>query len=566
MSVPARALGLQEGYSQEQWGPWCSFGLLVQQAVAELGWQESFVVQSRSLAVSLLQSRPVSAVAQALWLNVRANVAVEVTVPREARWLRSENVQVEVLADGSLQHRPKRPDEKKATSEAQKKAWRGLQDRVPDRPDEDLPLTPREDTWEASPPARFEWDFPEKWTSAIAPAELEGWGKEPQDELEERQSAQRLVRNVDTSTLATLVRIGEGVGPITYSRSPGVHQSLNRELRQRLVAQDAAALFLLLFILGVAIWVSCLGVYQFADDPSQVAFYTDPRHTQQHTHQRMLCVSADQESFLEAFNTQPQRATLRLIGRRSARRQPWLGARLGRLMPGRRRPVADANLIFDVSLDLSTFISGQGHLSSAAEASKLASHLGSPNPLEILVLRKKVLWANWEDMATNIKQKLRGKGFQGDVEVRFDAQEDMKVYRNNRWQNFVRTPITHMLSVLSGFGMVVWLPYLYWRSEVVVVESNFQIQLDIQRYWEMLCEGLERTDRGRQKGLREAWTLTYPCCNAAYHTVFFELFDRNEDGFLSESDFLGGMLAVSLHCSVLSHGDFLMTELFPVQV
>ena len=120
MSVPARALGLQEGYSQdglftlpsdrgllsvfsatfnrflsifqenqtihavkEQWGPWCSFGLsrafgrcgqvyvvhsrfrLVQQAVAELGWQESFVVQSRSLAVSLLQSRPVSAVAQA---------------------------------------------------------------------------------------------------------------------------------------------------------------------------------------------------------------------------------------------------------------------------------------------------------------------------------------------------------------------------------------------------------------------------------------------------------------------------------------------------------------------
>ena len=59
----------------------------------------------------------------------------------------------------------------------------------------------------------------------------------------------------------------------------------------------------------------------------------------------------------------------------------------------------------------------------------------------------------------------------------------------------------------------------------------------------------------------------YPCCNSAYHTVFFDLFDRNEDccgmlctsgrlstrlepsedGFLSESDFLGGMLAVSRH-------------------
>lgn len=63
-------------------------------------------------------------------------------------------------------------------------------------------------------------------------------------------------RNADSSTLATLVRIGEGVGPITYSRSPGAHQSLNRELRQRLVAQDMATIFFLLFILAIAVWVS----------------------------------------------------------------------------------------------------------------------------------------------------------------------------------------------------------------------------------------------------------------------------------------------------------------------
>ena len=61
------------------------------------------------------------------------------------------------------------------------------------------------------------------------------------------------------------------------------------------LCKDAAALFLLqlskecvfsnrmqrdfphvrLFILGVAIWVSCLGVYQFADDPSQALEATD---------------------------------------------------------------------------------------------------------------------------------------------------------------------------------------------------------------------------------------------------------------------------------------------------
>ena len=111
-----------------------------------------------------------------------------------------------------------------------------------------------------------------------------------------------------------------------------------------------------------------------------------------------------------------------------------------------------------------------------SEVAKLESHLVSKNPLEIVVLRTTrswrfvwcILWrwccytfllsdvrqgkrclgpgslaiwvewlelewrfqfchvwckANWEDVATNIKQQLRAKGFQGDVEVRFDAQE-----------------------------------------------------------------------------------------------------------------------------------------------
>ncbi|CAK9059108.1 unnamed protein product, partial [Durusdinium trenchii] len=314
-------------------------------------------------------------------------------------------------------------------------------------------------------------------------------------------------RSADSSALATLVRVGEGVGPITYSRSPGAHQNLNRELRQRLVTQDLAAVFFLLIILGVAILVSCLGVFQFADDPSQVVFYTDPKHTQQ----RMICSSRDLESFLEAFNGPPQHATLRLIGRRPTS-AVWYFPGFGMFQRMLRRRPRNENIIFDVSLDLTTFIGGEGHLASAREVSKLEAHLtAETNPLEILVLRKRVLWANWEDMATNIKQRLRAKGFLGDLQVRFDAQEDVRIYRNHRWQNFVRTPITHMLSaliatlpfqsqppsspngnrVLSGLGLFIWLPYLYCRSDVVVVESNFQIQLDINRYWEMLSAGLD---------------------------------------------------------------------------
>lgn len=37
----------------------------------------------------------------------------------------------------------------------------------------------------------------------------------------------------------------------------------------------------------------------------------------------------------------------------------------------------------------------------------------------------------------------------------------------------------------------------------------------------------------------------YPCCSSAYHQAFFELFDRNQDGYISDIDFLSGMFAVS---------------------
>jgi len=413
-------------------------------------------------------------------------------------------------------HRVKHPSHPRRDYDprAEEKAWHELEDKGTMGDMEDLPLVsgPHENSWEGSSsrlkPHSFDWELPsEKWTSALSSPEGDLAPGVPgvQDEAEERRTAKRLVRNVDNSLLAMVVRIGDGVGPITYSRSPGVHQSLNRELRQRLVTQDIAAVGFLLFVLGVAVWVSCLGVYQFADDPSQVLFYTDPKYAQH----RVLCTASDQESFLEAFNTQPHRATLRLIGRRSSTRtggccellRGSLASALSRvagrsrrfLLPGRRRPVADADILFDVSLDLSSFISGEGQLASQEEGRKLDGHLINSNPLQVLVLRKRVLWANWEDMATNIKQKLRGMGFRGEVEVRFDSQEDLRIYRNLRWQNFVRTPITHMLSVLSGIGVLFWVPYLYCRSDVVVVETNFQIQVDVHRYWEMLSQG----DKGR---------------------------------------------------------------------
>jgi len=290
-----------------------------------------------------------------------------------------------------------------------------------------------------------------------------------------------------------------GVGPIVYSRSPGAQQDMNHELRERLATQDRATVAILTFVLSMAVLVSCLGVYQFADDPSFVAFYSDPKYN----HQRLLCSNVDMDNFLEAFNSPPQNALLRIIGRHSGPpRRSWFsrdlqadGRRWGRwlLLPN-RRPPHDETIIFDSCLDLSTFISNDSNFASEEDVTKLERHLLTENPLEIIVLRKTVIWENWVDIATNIRQKLRSEGFQGDIQLHFNCQEDMRIYRNIRWQNFVRMPITHILAVLSCLGVFAWIPYIYLRSKVVVVETHFHVEMDVERYWEMLAEGLSVQD------------------------------------------------------------------------
>lgn len=214
-----------------------------------------------------------------IWLiNVISNVGVEVLTSLHSSNISAEKSRVqqfvEVHADGSLNglsrrssahqddlslkklSKPKSKSTKstkpRSDGSDEDKAWHKLRDRRETEVPEDLPLSSsHEDPLFAAPnPMKSEWELPdEKWTSALVP-----------EDAEQRQSARRLVRNADSSTLATLVRIGEGVGPITYSRSPGAHQSLNRELRQRLVAQDMATIFFLLLfwpsLFGSVVWVS----------------------------------------------------------------------------------------------------------------------------------------------------------------------------------------------------------------------------------------------------------------------------------------------------------------------
>mmetsp|Transcript_18188 Transcript_18188/g.42302 ORF Transcript_18188/g.42302 Transcript_18188/m.42302 type:complete len:504 (-) Transcript_18188:35-1546(-) len=282
----------------------------------------------------------------------------------------------------------------------------------------------------------------------------------------------------------------EGIGASAFARSPAGSRSLDRELRDRLQIQDVSALLFLAMGLGATVLVTCFSVYKSAEDISPAMFYTEPSYSQP----RMLCCSDEVADFLQSFNTQPRSASLRIVGLR----QPWRPGLCGSLLQGLQwvgytcigTPRHEDAPGFDVVLDLAPFIAGDGSLSIADQA-LLEQLLHSENPLLEIVLQKKVHWKMWEDVATNIRQRLRSLGFAGSIEISLDSKEEVVVFKNDRWSNFVRNPVTHALAVLSVVGIFLWKPYVWLRTERVKVEARFDINIEPARYWELLSAGLD---------------------------------------------------------------------------
>mmetsp|Transcript_32052 Transcript_32052/g.73200 ORF Transcript_32052/g.73200 Transcript_32052/m.73200 type:complete len:451 (+) Transcript_32052:127-1479(+) len=295
---------------------------------------------------------------------------------------------------------------------------------------------------------------------------------------------------VEEPTEPTYMKALEGIGVSAFARSPAASQTLDRELRVRLEIQDISALLFLAVGLGATVLVTCISVYTSASDGSTAIFYTEPCHQRP----RLLCCSHEVEDFLHSFNEQPKSANLHIVGFPAA---PHRGYLLGCLLSlvesclGIPRP--EDCPAFDVALDLSPFIASMGSL-SLDDGSLLERLMHSENPLLEIVLRKKVQWTMWEDVATNIRQRLRSLGFEGSLEISLESREEVVVFRNHRWSNFVRNPVTHALAVLSVIGIFLWKPYVWLRTERVKVDAMFTIVMEPARYWEMVSSGLDRTE------------------------------------------------------------------------
>mmetsp|Transcript_60068 Transcript_60068/g.143087 ORF Transcript_60068/g.143087 Transcript_60068/m.143087 type:complete len:538 (-) Transcript_60068:78-1691(-) len=295
----------------------------------------------------------------------------------------------------------------------------------------------------------------------------------------------------------SLMKAVEGIGASAFARSPVGSRTLDRELRTRLEVQDLSALLFLAAGLAMTVLVTCFSVYKSAEDESPALFYTDPSRGQV----RLLCESVEVPDFLEAFNAAPRGASLRIIG--------WMDEPQGRsgcfcdclcrwlrwlvysCVGWPSRSLGHDTAEFDVVLDLAPFVAGEGDL-KPEDANLLERLLHSGNPLLEIVLQKKVQWKMWEDVATNIRQRLRTLGFRGHIEILLETQDEVVIYRNHHWSNFVRNPVTHALAVLSVVGIFLWKPYVWMRTQRVKVPTYFSINIEPARYWELLVAGLDR--------------------------------------------------------------------------
>ena len=121
----------------------------------------------------------------------------------------------------------------------------------------------------------------------------------------------------------------------------------------------------------------------------------------------------------------------------------------------------------------------------------------------------------------NIKKRIREHGFEGVIEVELRGKDKVEVYRNKQWPNFLKSRTSIMLFVLSGVGLLWYVPYVWRTGQQTAIKSVFRIDKDIAEYWELiephLCkDGFDhdlygesnarsRRERRRRRGMFSWW-------------------------------------------------------------
>lgn len=260
-----------------------------------------------------------------------------------------------------------------------------------------------------------------------------------------RQQIELWQEEKNPSAKEILLAVGGGTGAGT-----GGSIEMDREIIRRMRYQDKLVLALMVAVYFVAIIFTASLAYRAACNNSSVKFYADPRV------EPLMIDSDDVDDFLVTFMQPPKSIQLSVQG----------------LMP---IPALLANLvegaiewqggyyrhIFSFSLDLSHFLVPSGLPEDGSDTAmagladqdleELRRFLAeNTNDLATVSMMKEVSWENWEELATNIKQKIRQGGFEGLIHVSWKNSEMLTVYKNRTWANFLHMSVTRVLLGLSS--------------------------------------------------------------------------------------------------------------------
>jgi len=240
--------------------------------------------------------------------------------------------------------------------------------------------------------------------------------------------------------------------------------------------------------------------YRMCHNTSPVSYYADQRFHDMSTE------GHDLDSFLDAFNAPPKNVVMQVTGFLPA----CSSGRYNIAWRGQQYRVA-----FNFSLDLSPWIIHAGDVESACQLPanipsngalpalwngvavddlrKLRTFLedegsGESNDLTVVRFEKNIAWPEWEELATNIKSRIRQNGFDGIVHIKKTEHEEVAIYKNRPWANFMHSHTAKVLCVLSFLGGIVYFPYMWFCSKRLVVNSHYCVNVSISNYWPLIAD------------------------------------------------------------------------------
>jgi len=268
---------------------------------------------------------------------------------------------------------------------------------------------------------------------------------------------------------------------------------LDRDLISRMKVQDLTVMLLLLLVYYTTIGLSAVLAHRQAANSSRVKFYADPR---QHF---ATADTADQQQFLEAFNQEPKHVYLHISGY-----QPVAPNYPGSFLWKN----GNYALVMSFALDLSQWVTrGYETDSDENEAEDRSENpeVGVPaedlqrlehflaedcNDLAVVQLDKEIHWDHWEDLAVNIKQRIRQSGFDGVLKVDRKEMDTMCIYKNTQWANFLHGRAVKVLLALSVVGWLFYMPYMMRRCSHTTIKSHHHVKVAISDYWDLIANGL----------------------------------------------------------------------------